>query len=153
MWTKSFQIYKLGFKEAEETGKIASVRWIREKAREFQENVYFCLIDYAKNFDCVGHNKFWKILKKMGLLGHFTCLLRNLYADQETVRTGHRTTDWEICTPFKIGKGVQGCILSLCLLIYTQSTSCKVTSWMNHRLESRLPGEISTTSDMQMAPL
>ena len=90
----------------------------------------------------------------MGLLGHFTCLLRNLYADQETtVRTGLGTTDWEICTPFKIGKGVQDCILLLCLLIFTQSTSCQVFSWMNHRLESRLPGEISATSDMQMISL
>ena len=83
-----------------------------EKAREFQKNIYFCFIDYAKAFDCVGHNKLWKILKDMGIPDHLTRLLRNLYAGQEaTVRTGHGTTDW-----FQIGKGVhQGCISSPCL--------------------------------------
>ena len=83
-----------------------------EKASEFQKNIYFCFIDYAKAFDCVDHNKLWKILKELGLPDHLTCLLRNLYTGQEaTVRTGHRTTDW-----FQIGNGVrQGCILSLCL--------------------------------------
>ena len=83
-----------------------------EKAIEFQKNIYFCFIDYAKAFDCVGHNKLWKILKEMWIPDHLICLLRNLYADQEaTVRTGHGTTDW-----FQIGKGVpQGCILSPCL--------------------------------------
>uniref|UniRef100_A0A4W2GXK1 RNA-directed DNA polymerase n=1 Tax=Bos indicus x Bos taurus TaxID=30522 RepID=A0A4W2GXK1_BOBOX len=83
-----------------------------EKAREFQKNIYFCFIDYAKAFDCVDHNKLWKILKEMGIPDHLTCLLRNLYAGQEaTVRSGHGTTDW-----FQIGKGVrQGCILSPCL--------------------------------------
>ena len=84
-----------------------------EKAREFQKNIYFCFIDYAKAFNCVDHNKLWKILQEMGIPDHLTCLLRNLYAGQEaTVRTGHETTDW-----FQIGKGVcQGCILSSCLL-------------------------------------
>ena len=83
-----------------------------EKAREFQKNIYFCFIDYAKAFDCVDHNQLWKILKEMGISDHLSCLLRNLYAGQEaTVRTGHGTTDW-----FQIGKGVrQGCILSPCL--------------------------------------
>ena len=81
--------------------QIANIRWIREKAKEFQKNIYFCFIDYAKAFDCVGHNKLWKILKEMGISDHLTCLLRNLYAGQEaTVRTGHGTTDW-----FQIGKG------------------------------------------------
>ena len=81
------------------------------KAREFQKNIYFCFIDYAKAFDCVDHNKLWKILKEMGILDHLTCLLRNLHAGQEAaVKTGHGTTDW-----FPIGKGVgQGCILSPC---------------------------------------
>ena len=85
---------------------------MRKKAREFQRNIYFCFIDYAKVFDCVDYNKLWKILKEMGIPGHLTCLLRNLYAGQEaTVRTGHGTIDW-----FQIGKGVrQGCILSPCL--------------------------------------
>ena len=85
---------------------------LMEKGREFQKNIYFSFIDYAKAFDYVDHNKLWKILKEMGIPDHLTCLLRNLYAGQEaTVRTGHGTTDW-----FQIGKGVcQGCILSPCL--------------------------------------
>ena len=88
-----------------------NICWIMEKAREFQKTIYFCFIDYAKAFDCVDHNKLWKILPEMGISDHLTCLLRNLYAGQEaTVRTGHGTTDW-----FQIGKGVrQGCILSPC---------------------------------------
>ena len=88
--------------------QIANICWIIEKAREFQKNIYFCFIEYAKAFDCVDHNKTWKILKEMGIPDHLTCLLRNLYAGQEaTDRTGHRPTDW-----FQIGKGVcQGCIL------------------------------------------
>ena len=91
---------------------IQHIHWIIEKAIEFQKNIYFCFIDYAKVFDCVDHNKLWKILKEMGIPDHLTWLLRNLYAGEEaTVRTGHGTTDW-----FQIGKGVhQGCILSLCL--------------------------------------
>ena len=90
--------------------QIANIRWIIEKAREFQKNI--CFIDYAKDFDCVDHNKLWKILKEMEIPDHLTCLLRNLYAGQEaTVRTGHGIADW-----FQIGKGVhQGCILSSCL--------------------------------------
>ena len=92
-------------------GQIANILWIIENAREFQKNTYFCFIAYPKAFDCVDHNKLWKI-QEMGIPDHLTCLLRNLYARQEaTVRTGHRTTDW-----FQIGKGVcQGCILSPCL--------------------------------------
>ena len=92
--------------------QIANIFWIIRKAREFQESIYLCFIDYAKAFDCVNHNKLWKILKEMGIPDHLTCLLRNLCASQEaTVRTGHGTTD-----RFQIGKGVrQGCILSPCL--------------------------------------
>ena len=92
--------------------QIVNNRWINEKAREFQKNIYFCFIDYAKAFVCVDHNKLWKILKKMAIPDHLTCLLRNLYAGQEApVRTGHGTTDW-----FPIGKGVcQSCIFSPCL--------------------------------------
>ena len=91
--------------------QIANIRWIIEKAREFQKNIYFCFIDYVKAFDCVDHNTLWKILKEMGIPDHLTCLLRNMYAGQEAaVRTGQRTTDW-----FQIRKGVrQGCILSPC---------------------------------------
>ena len=102
-----------GFRKGRGTrDQIANICWINEKAREFQKNIYFCFIDYAKAFDCVDHNKLWKILQEMGILDHLACFLRNLYAGQEaTVRTGHGTTDW-----FQIGKGVcQGCILSPCL--------------------------------------
>ena len=92
-----------GFRKGRGTrDQIANIRWIIEKAREFQKNIYFCFIDYAKAFDCVDHNQLWKILKEMGIQDHLTCLLRNLYADQEaTVRTGHGTTDW-----FQTGKSV-----------------------------------------------
>ena len=92
--------------------QIANICWIIKKAREFQKNIYFCFIDYAKAFNCVDHNKLWRILKEMGIPEHLTCLLRNLYAGQEaTVRTGHGTTDW-----FQTGKGVrQGYTLSPCL--------------------------------------
>ena len=102
-----------GFRKGRGTrDQIANIRWVINKAKEFQKNIYFCFIDYAKAFDCVDHKKRWKILKEMGIPDHLTCLLRNLYTGQEaTVRTGHGT-DW-----FQIGKGVrQGCILSRCLL-------------------------------------
>ena len=99
-----------GFRKGRGTREqIANIHWIIKKAEKFQKNIYFCFIDHARAFDCVGHNKLWKILKEMEIPDHLTCLLRNLYAGQEaTVRTGHGTTDW-----FHIGKGVcQGCILS-----------------------------------------
>ena len=102
-----------GFRKGRGTrDQIANNRWIIKKAKEFQKNIYFCFIDYAKAFDYVDHNKLWKVLKEMGIPDHLTCLWRNLCAGQEaTVRTGHGTTDW-----FQIGKGVcQGCILSPCL--------------------------------------
>ena len=101
-----------GFRKGRGTrDQIANICWIIEKAREFQKNMYFCFIDYAKAFDGVYHNKLWKILQEMGIPDHLTCLLRNLYAGQEApVRTGHETTDW-----LRIRKGVhQGCILSPC---------------------------------------
>ena len=122
--------------------QIANIHWIMEKAREFQKNIYFCFIDYAKAVDCVDNNKLLKILKEMGILDHLTCLLRNLYAGQKaTVRTGHGTTYW-----FQIRKGVcQGCLLSPCLFnLYAEYI---VMDWMKHKLESRLLGEISITSD------
>ena len=102
-----------GFRKGRGTrDQIANIRWIIEKAREFQKNIYFCFIDYAKAFDCVDHHKLRKTLQEMGIPDHLTCLLRNLHAGQEaTVRTGPGTTDW-----FQIGKAVcQGCILSPCL--------------------------------------
>ena len=112
----NFQIFKLVLEKVEDQivkgrDQIVNICWIMEKAREFQKNIYFCFIDYAKAFDYVDHNKLWKILKEMGIPDHLTCLLKNLCAGQEArVRTGHGT-DW-----FQIGKGVhQGYILSPCL--------------------------------------
>ena len=136
-----------GFRKGRGTrDQIVNIHWIIEKAREFQKHIHF---DYTKAFDCVGHNKVWKILKEMTIPDHLTCLLRNLYAGQEaTVRTGHGTTDW-----FQIGKGIhQGCILSPCLFnLYAEYIM------RNARLEEaqagiKMPGEISITADMQMTP-
>ena len=128
---------------------------ISNESKTKQENsrkcfgIYFCFIDYAKAFDCGDHKKLWKILQKMEIPGHLTCLLRNLYSGQEaTVRTGHGITQW-----FQIGKEVcQGCILSPSFLTSMQSISCEMLGWIKHKLESRFPGEISITSDMQMTP-
>ena len=108
----NFQIFKLDLERQRTQRTNCPTHWIIEKAREFQKNIYFCFIDYAKSFDCVDHNKLWKVLKEMGIPNHLTRLLRNLCTGQEaTVRTGHGTTDW-----FQIGKGVrQGYILSPCL--------------------------------------
>ena len=112
----NFQPAQAGFRKGRGTrDQIANICWIIKKAREFQKNIYFCFIDYAKTFDCVDHNKLWKILKEMERLSdHLTCLLRNLYAGQEaTVRTGHGTTAWfQIVVPKIV---CQGCILSPCL--------------------------------------
>ena len=112
-WDRKFPDVQTGFRKGRETrDQIVNIHWIIEKTREFQKNIYFCFIDYAKAFYCVGQKKLWKILKEMGIPDHLTCLLRNLYAGLEaTVRTEHETTD---C--FQIKKGVdQGCILSPCL--------------------------------------
>ena len=131
-----------------------------ETAREFQKNIYSASLTMLKSLilwiivNCGKFFKRWespppKKEREMGIPDNLTCLLRNLYAGQEsTIRTRHGTTDW-----FQIGKGVcQGCILSPIYLTYMQSTSCKMPGWMNHKLESRLPREISITSDMQMTP-
>ena len=139
-----------GFRKGRGTrDQIANIRWIIEKASEFQKNIYFCFIDYTKAFDCVDHNKLRKILQEMGIPDHLTCLLRNLYAGQEaTVKTRHGTMDW-----FQTGKGVcQGCILSPCLFnLYAEYIM------QNVRLDEAQAGikiaeEISITSDMQMTP-
>ena len=109
----NFQMFKLVLEKAEEPEiKLPTSAGSSKKQESSRKNIYFCFIDYAKAFDCVDHNKLWKILKEMGIPDHLICLLKNLYAGQEaTVRTGHGTTDW-----FQIGKGVcQGCILSPCL--------------------------------------
>ena len=109
-WMVNFQREATFRKGRGTRDQIANIHWIMKKAREVQKNIYFCFIDYAKTFDCVDHNKLWKILKEIGIPDYLTCLLRNLYAGQEAiVRTGHGTTDW-----FQIGKGVhQGCIVPL----------------------------------------
>ena len=127
-----------GFRKSREPrDQIANIYWIIEKAREFQKNIYFCFIDYAKAFDCLDHNKLWKILKEVP--DHLTCLLRNLYAGQEaTVRTGHGTPDW-----FQIGKGVlEGCILSPCLFNFYAEYIMRHNELEEVQLESRLLGEI-----------
>ena len=146
----NFQMFKLVLEKEEEPEIKLPTSAGSWKKQEFQKSIYFCFIDYAKAFDCVDHNKLWKILKEMGIPDNLTCLLRNLYAGQEaTVRTGHGTTDW-----FHIGKGVrQGCILSPAYLTYMQSTSGETLDWKKHKLESRLPGEISIISDMQTTTL
>ena len=139
-----------GFRKGSRTrDQIADICWIIEKVREFQKNIYFCFIDYTKVFDCIDHNKLWKILKGMRMSDHLTCLLRNLHAGQEaTVRTGYGTIDW-----FKIGRVQQGCILSPCLF----NLYAGYIMW-NARLDEAQAGikmqeEISTTSDMQLTPL
>ena len=126
---------QVGFRKRRTRSQIANIDWITEKAREFQKNIYFCFIDYAKAFDYVDHNKLWKILKEMGIPDYLTCLLRNLYAGQEaTVRTGHGTTDW-----FQIEKGVrQGCTLSPCLFnlypLYIMRNAGPVLQWQDVHL-------------------
>ena len=129
-----------GFRKGRRTrDQIVNIHWIREKAREFQKNMYFCFIDYAKAFNCVDHNKLWKILKGMGIPDHLTGLLRNLYAGQEaTVRTGYGTTDW-----FQTGKGyVKAGYCHPAYLTYMQSTSWETLGWTKHKLESRFPGDM-----------
>ena len=126
-------VVQAGFRKGRETrDQISNIRWILEKARGFQKNIYFCFIDYAKAFDCVDPNKLWIILKEMGIPDHLTCLLRNLYESKEaTVRSRHGTTDW-----LQIGKGVrQGFILSPCLFnLYAEYTMT------NARLEEAQAG-------------
>ena len=136
-----------GFRKSRGIGdQIANICWNIEKSREFQKNIYF-FIDYAKAFDCMDHNKMWKILQEMGIPDHLTCLLRNLYAAQEaTARTGHGRTDW-----FQIGKGVCQ-VLSPCLFNLYAEYIKRNAGWMKHKLESRLLGGISITSDTQMIP-
>ena len=125
-----------GFRKGRGTrDQIANIHWIIEKARELQRNIYFCFIHYKKAFDCMDHNKLWKILKEMRIPDHLTFLLRNLYAGQEaTVRTRHGTMDW-----FKVEKGVcQACVLSPCLFNFYTEYIMQNAGWMNHKLESRL---------------
>ena len=146
----NFSEVQAGFRKGRGTrDQIANILWITEKAREFLRNIYFCLIDYAKAFDCVDHNQLWKTLKEMGIPDQLTCLLRNLYAGQEAaVRTGHETTDW-----FQAGKGVrQGFILSPWLFNFYVEYIMRNAGLDKHKLESRFLGEMSITSDMPMTP-
>ena len=137
----NFQVFKLVLEKTEEPEiKLPTSTGSSKTQESSRKNIYFCFINYAKAFDCVDH----KILKEMGIPDHLTCLLRNLYAGQEaTVRTGYGTTDW-----FQIGKGVgQAVYCHPAYLTYMQSTSWEMLGWKKHKLESRLPGEISLTSD------
>ena len=139
-----------GFRKGRGTrDQIANICRIIEKASEFQKNIYFCFIDYAKAFGCVDHNKLWKILSEMGIPGHLTCPLRDLYAGQEsTVRAGHGTTDW-----FQIGKAVhQGCILSSCLFNFYAECIMQIAGLDEAQARIKISGEILVISDMQMAP-
>ena len=135
-----------GFRKGRGTrDQIASIHGIIKKAREFQKNIYFCFIDYAKAFAYEGYKKLWKILQEMGIPDHLTCLLRNQYAGQEaTVRTGHGMQ-----TGSKLGKEyIKAVYCHPAYLMSMQSTSCEMSGWIKHKLESRLPRKISTTSDM-----
>ena len=139
-------MFKLDLEKTEELEiKLPASVGSPKKQESSRKTSTSALLTYAKAFDCVDHNQLWKILKEMGIPDHLICLLRNLYAGQEeTVRTGHGTTDW-----FQIGKG---CILSPCLFNLYQSTSCEMPGWVKRKLESRLSGEISIISDTQMTP-
>ena len=131
----NFQMFKMVLEKAEEPEiKLQTFTGSSKKQENSRKNIYFCFIDYAKAFDCVDHNKLWKILKEMGIPDHLTPLLRNLYAGQEaTVRTGH-------------GKTVKAVYCHLAYLTSMQTTSWEMLGWKNHKLESRLPGEISITN-------
>ena len=142
-------MYKQGFQEADETEikRPASVDY--GERREFQKNIYSCFTDYTKAFNSVDHNELWKIITEMGIPDHLTCLLTNIYADQETTVK----TDIEQLIGSKVGKDHKAVHCHPAYLTYMQSTSCETLGWMNLKLELRLLGEISTTSDMQMIPL
>ena len=150
MWTENLTDVQAAFRKSRGTrDQIANIHWIIKKTREFQKNSYFCFIDYAKVFDCVDHSKLWKILQEMEIPDHLNCLLQNLHAGQEaTARTGHGTMDW-----FKIGKGVyQGCMLSPCLYNLYSQHIMRNTLLDEAQASTRLLGEISITSGMQITP-
>ena len=146
----NFQMFQVVLEKAEKPEiKLPKSTGSWKKQESSRKNIYFCFIDYVTAFDCVDHNKLWKIMKEMGIPDHLTCLLRDLYAGQEaTVRTGHGTTDW-----FQIGKGVcQGCMLSPCLFNLYAEYIMRNAGLEEHKRGSRLPGEISITSDTQTTP-
>ena len=130
---------QVGFRTGRGTrDQRANICWIIQKAREFQKNIKFCFIDYAKAFDCVDHNKPWQILKEMGIPDHFTCLLRNLYMGQEAAVK----LDLKQWTGSKLGKEyVKAAYCHPAYLTYMQSPSCKMPCWMNHEFESRFWGK------------
>ena len=140
----NFQMFKLVLEKAEEAEIKLPTSLNHKKSKQISEKIYFCFMDYTTAFDCVDHNKLWKILKKMGIPDHLTCILRNLYAGQEaTVRTRHEKIDW-----FEIEKEyIKAVYCHPAYLTYMQSTSWEMLGWMKHKLESRLPGEIRITSD------
>ena len=142
-------MFKLVLEKAEEPEIKLPTSAGSWKKQESSRKRAFCFIDYDKAFDCVDHKKVWKILKEMGIPDHLTCLLRNLYAGQEaTVRTGQGTIDW-----FQIGNGIcQGCILLPCLFNFYAEYIMRNAGLKKHKLESRFPGEMSVTSDVQMPP-
>ena len=143
-------MFKLVLEKAEEPEiKLPTSAGSWKKQERSRKTIYFCFIDYAKAFDCVNHNKLWKILKEMGIPVHLTCLLRNLCASQEaTVRTGHGTTDG-----FKLGKEyVKAVYCHPAYLISMQSTFCKMPGWMKHKQELTLLGEISIILETHMTP-
>ena len=150
-WLQQYMNHELpyiqaGFRKGRGTrDQIANICWSLEEAREFKKNIYFCFIDYAKAFDCVDHNKLWKILQEMRIPEHLTCLLRNLYVGQEaTVTTGHGMTDW-----FQIGEGVsQGCILSPCLINLYAEYIIRNSGLKEAQAGIKLPA----ASDLQMTP-
>ena len=147
-WDHLFHLLKLVLEKAEEPKIKLPTSAGSWKSKRVQKNIYFCFIDYAKVFDCVDHNKLWEILREMGIPDDLAHLLRNLYAGQEaTVRTGHGTADW-----FQIGKEYfKAVYCHPAYLTYMQNTSWEMLGWRKHKLESRLSGEMSITSDMQMA--
>ena len=140
-WTKNFQMYKLGLEEPEEPEiKLPTFVGSWGKQGNYRKNIYFCFTDYSKTFDCVDHNKLWKILEEMGASDHLTCFLRNLQVCQEATI--------EQPTGSKLGKGYDKVVYCHpAYLTSMQSPLCEIPGWMNHKLESRLPGEVSTISD------
>ena len=143
-----------GFRKGRGTrDQIAYTLWIIKKAREFQKNIYFCFIHYAKAFDCVDHNKLWKILQEMRIQDNLTCLLRNLSRIQMQVKNQQVEVYMEQQTDSKLGKeDTKPVYCNPVYLTYMHSTPYEMPGWMKHKLESRFPGEISVTSDMQMTP-
>ena len=152
MRTKNFQMFKLDLEKAEEADQNCQHPLDHRKNNRIPEELEFCFIDYTKAFDYVDHNKQWKFLQQMGITDYLTCLLKNLYAGQEaTVRIGHGTKSGKHDS--KLGKEyIKAVYCHPAYLTYMKSTSCEMPGWMKHKLESRLPGEISITSDMQMTP-